>query len=191
MFNKNWKKEILTIPNLLSLFRLLLIPVYVSVYFRARIPWQYYAAGGILALSCVTDFLDGFIARRFHMATTLGSVLDPLADKATQLTLTFCLCIRYPALQPVLILLVVKEGFQLTAGLHALRQGKILAGALPAGKLCTAVLFVSLIVLVLFPGITPAAVKTIALMDGLFLWLSFISYILVYWENHTGFREIK
>ena len=58
----NWKKEILTIPNLLSVFRLALIPVYITIYLNAVEPCDYYLAAGILALSCSTDMIDGYIA---------------------------------------------------------------------------------------------------------------------------------
>ena len=84
---KNLKKEIFTIPNLLSLFRLVLIPVYVVIYLNARAPEDYFLAGGILAVSCLTDLVDGKIARHFNMISTVGKVLDPVADKSTQFTL--------------------------------------------------------------------------------------------------------
>ena len=145
MYMKDWKKEILTIPNLLSLFRLVLIPVYVVIYLNAQAVTDYYIAGGILAVSCLTDALDGKIARHFGMISNLGKILDPLADKATQFTLILCLAIRHPILWTLVALFVVKESFQLIAGLIILRQGKILSGALLAGKISTAVLFVSLI----------------------------------------------
>ena len=77
MYIKDWKKEVFTIPNLLSLFRLALIPVYITVYLNAEEDWQYYVAGAILAVSCMTDLIDGKIARRFHMISTVGKVLDP------------------------------------------------------------------------------------------------------------------
>ena len=62
MFMKNWKKEIFTVPNLLSLFRLLLIPVYATVYLNATQDYQFVLAGVILAVSCLTDMIDGKIA---------------------------------------------------------------------------------------------------------------------------------
>lgn len=80
---RNWKKEILSIPNILSLFRLLLIPVYTVLFLRAERPVDYWWAAGILAVSTLTDMVDGKIARRFHMVTNLGKILDPVADKAT------------------------------------------------------------------------------------------------------------
>ena len=115
MFIKQKKKEVLTIPNLLSLFRLLLIPVYMLIYLRAQKTSDYIVAGMILAISCLTDLVDGKIARKFNMITTLGKFLDPLADKVTQFTLILCLAIRYHVLWSVLTLFVTKELFQLVA----------------------------------------------------------------------------
>ena len=190
MFIKDWKKEVFTIPNLLSLFRLALIPVYITVYLNAEEDWQYYVAGAILAVSCVTDLIDGKIARRFHMISTVGKVLDPLADKATQFTLTLCLSVHYPVLRPVLVLFVIKEGFQLIVGIIHFRKGKMLPGALMAGKICTTILFVSLIALVLFPGIPHSAVNAIALVDTGFLIFSFVSYILAYFGKNTKVQDM-
>ena len=191
MFIKDWKKEILTIPNLLSLFRLALLPVYVYIYLNATETYQYVTAGTIMAVSCLTDMIDGKIARRYNMISTLGKILDPLADKITQFTLTVCLSLKYPALHPVLILFVVKEIFRLVAGLVNLRRGKMLPGALMAGKICTTILFVSLIALVLFPGMSPIAVDTIAMVDAVFLAVSFISYILAYFGKNTKVQDLE
>ena len=191
MFNNDWKKEILTIPNLLSLLRLGLIPVYTCLYLNAEKPFQFYTAGTILAVSCMTDLVDGKIARQFNMVTTLGKILDPLADKITQFALTVCLSLKYPALIPVLLLFVTKELFQLGVGLHHLLRGKMLPGALTAGKVCTTVLFISLIWLVLFPKTDPRAVHIIALTDTLFLLISLVCYILAYFGKQPMTEDLK
>ena len=180
MFINHWKKEVLTIPNLLSLFRLLLVPVYVCLYLNAQTSRQYFAAGSIIAVSCLTDAVDGKIARHFHAVTTLGKILDPLADKITQFALTVCLSLKYPVLNPMLALFLGKELIQLTLGAFYLCRGKMLSHALMAGKICTTVLFTSLIALVLFPGIPDVAVKAIAIGDSVFLLISFVSYLLAY-----------
>ena len=190
MFIKNWKKEILTIPNLLSLFRLVLIPVYVVIYLKATTTMEYILAGSILAASCLTDMIDGQIARHFNMISTVGKVLDPVADKATQFTLTLCLSLKYPALRPVLLLFVVKESFQLIAMIVNYRQGKALPGALLPGKICTVVLFVSLIAMVLFPGMNDRIVDAIAVVDAAFLAFSFVSYILAYFGKNTKVEDL-
>ena len=109
MFKNRWKKEILTVPNLLSLLRLVMIPVYVRLYLKADSPGQFFGAAALMAASCLTDLLDGWIARRFHMVSTLGKVLDPLADKLTQFSMAVCLSFPYPALKTTLALFVVKE----------------------------------------------------------------------------------
>ena len=190
MFLKNWKNEIFTIPNMLSLFRLVLIPVYVVIYLNAATAMEYMLAGSILAASCLTDVVDGQIARHFNMISTVGKVLDPMADKVTQLALTICLSIRYPVLLYVLILFLAKEIFQVIAALINLRRGKMLPGALMVGKLCTTVLFVSLILLVLFPGISPAVVNAITLTDCAALLIAFISYILAFFGKYAKVEDV-
>lgn len=191
MFIRDWKKEIFTIPNLLSLFRLVLIPVYAYIYLNATEDYQYLIAGTIMAVSCITDMIDGKIARRFNMISTLGKILDPLADKITQFTLTLCLSLKYPILYPVLGLFLVKELFQVVAGISNLRKGKMLPGALMAGKVCTTILFVSLIALVLFPNMNPSLVNGIAWVDSVFLSISFVSYILAYFGKNSKVQDMK
>lgn len=192
MSAKDWKKDLLTIPNLLSLFRLVLIPVYVALYLRAEKPEDYFTAAAILAVSCLTDLIDGKIARHFNMVSNTGKILDPLADKATQFALIVCLTIQlqYPVLLFLSVLFVIKEAFQAVAGFLILRKGKILKGALIAGKVSTTVLFISLIVLVLIPNIGKTAVYIIAGVDILFLLISFVSYIRLYYTNSPMIQSI-
>lgn len=191
MIIKDWKKDILTIPNLLSLFRLILIPVYVMIYLNATQPVHYYIAGGILAVSCLTDMIDGKIARHFNMISTVGKILDPIADKATQFTLTVCLAIRYPVLWIIVSLFILKEGFQLIAGFLTLRKGKMLTGALLSGKICTTVLFVSLIILVLVPQLSEDVVGIVAIVDGIFMLIAFADYIRTYYKHTPMIQNLE
>ena len=191
MFIKDWKKEILTIPNLLSLFRLVLIPVYVYIYLNAQKDSEYLLAGIIMALSCITDMVDGKIARHFNMISNVGKVLDPLADKFTQLALILCLSAKYPILYPVLVLFLAKEFFQLIVFIVHIRKGHALDGALMAGKICTTELFVSLIGLVLFPHLNETAVDIIVLIDAGFLINSFICYVLAYFGKNKKIQDVQ
>ena len=190
MFIKDWKKELFTIPNFLSMFRLLLIPVYMTIYLNAKESKDYIIAGVILGLSCLTDMVDGKIARKFNMITTFGKFLDPLADKITQFTLIFCLCIRHPILRAVLVLFFAKELFQLIAGIMAAKRGYILKGALMSGKVCTTVLFVSLVTLVIFPALSEIAVSMIALLDAFFLLIAFADYFRTYAGKSSQFQPL-
>ena len=176
MHIQNYKKEILTIPNLLSLFRLLLIPVYITIYLNARNSSDYFLAAAILAVSCLTDLIDGKIARKFNMITDLGKLLDPLADKLTQFALILCLSIKHPVLLYLVALFFIKEMFQLIACAISLQKGMTMTGALFAGKLSTTVLFISLIYLVMMPNTPENIVFLISIIDSAFLIFAFIRY---------------
>lgn len=190
MVIKDWKKEILTIPNLLSLFRLLLIPVYVVIYLNAQETADYYVAAGILAVSCLTDLIDGKIARHFNMISTVGKILDPVADKATQFTLIMCLALKYPVLWYLVGLFVVKESFQLIAGGISLRKGKMLKGALISGKICTTVLFVSLIFMVMIEDLSSTVICVITIIDIIFMLISFCEYLATYVGRDSKFQSL-
>ena len=191
MFIKNWKKEILTIPNILSMFRFVLIPVYMAIYLNATVPTDYYLAAGILAVSCLTDLIDGKIARHFNMISTIGKILDPLADKATQFTLIVCLAAKYPILWYLVGMFVVKESFQLIAGGINLRKGKMLKGALLSGKICTTVLFISLIIMVMIPSMPEQIVNYIALADMIAMIVSFGNYLFTYFTRDNKFQNLN
>lgn len=191
MIIRDWKKDLFTIPNMLSLFRLLLIPVYVVIYLDADSYADYALAAGILAVSCLTDMIDGKIARHFNMISTIGKFLDPVADKATQFTLTVCLAIKYPVLWHLAVLFVIKEGFQLIAGIIQFCKGKMLTGALLTGKICTTVLFVSLIVLVLLPDMKQIYINLITMVDAIFMIISLVNYALIYYRKSPMIQDIE
>lgn len=195
MIIQNWKKDLFTIPNWLSLFRLLLIPVYVVIYLNAEESVDYAIAAAIFAVSCLTDAIDGKIARRFHMISTIGKFLDPVADKATQFTLIVCLAIKHPVHNPMLWvlagLMIIKECFQLIAGIIQFRKGKMLTGALLSGKICTAILFISLIVMVLMPELNNIVVTVITVIDAVFMLISFAHYAVTYYKQTPMIQDLE
>ena len=191
MLIKDWKEDLFTIPNLLSLFRLVLIPVYVVIYLNAQDDTDHYIAAGILAVSCLTDAIDGKIARHFNMISTVGKILDPIADKATQFTLIVCLAIRNPVLWILVCLFFIKECFQLIAGLMTLRKGQMLSGALISGKICTTVLFVSLIVLVMMPQLSETVIFAITTLDCVVVLIAFICYARVYYTHSPMIQDLS
>ena len=139
--------QIFTIPNLLSLFRLCLIPMFMLLYLREE---NYPATAGILILSGLTDIADGFIARRFHMTSDLGKVLDPTADKLTQLAMLICLLTRFPLMVWPLALLVLKETVDTVLGALVIRKTGIVCGAEWHGKAATCALFAAMVLHVLW-----------------------------------------
>ena len=105
---------VFTIPNILSLIRIALIPVIVWLYmFKHSTEWTLL----LLLVSGITDTVDGYTARRFGMVTNLGKVLDPIADKLTQTVVILCLAIRITAMRYLLFTLIVKELAMAVTGL--------------------------------------------------------------------------
>jgi cardiolipin synthase len=184
------KKEIVTIPNLLSLFRILLIPIYVGIYLHAKEPKDYILSAVILAVSALTDMMDGLIARRCHMISRVGKILDPLADKATQGILMICLAIRYPEIWYMFGLFLIKEGFMIIVGFINMRRGRMLKGALFAGKVCTTVLFLALIVLIVYPDMPPRTLHILMAVCIAFMLFSFSMYFAAYFDKKDKFEAI-
>lgn len=174
------KYRIFTIPNLLSLFRIFLIPIFIFIYITADSSKESIAAAIIILISSLTDMLDGFIARRFNQISELGKFLDPLADKLTHTAVAVCMAFKVPNMVYLLLLLVVKELFMGVASVVIYkRKGRKLDGAKWFGKLSTIVFDVVIfIMLCLYPYFISIDVSNILiLIVGIFLGLSFILYI--------------
>ena len=174
------KKELLSIPNILGYFRLVMIPVFVWLYLRAVTDADYYRAALVMGLSSITDMFDGMIARRFNMITEFGKFLDPLADKLTHGAILLCLLSRYRLIALLLALFVLKEGFMLIMGAVKLRKGKKLNGAKWFGKCCTALLFVVLFILLLFPHLPLTVVNGLILLCAAAMAATLLLYIPVF-----------
>lgn len=145
------KKEIFSIPNILCYLRILLVPIFLYTYFHVQTRESHFLAAGILVISSISDFLDGFIARKFDMITELGKLIDPVADKLTQFVVACTLMYTYPAYAWLVAIIVLKDGMLLFVGYYIYRKkDKHLAQAEMPGKIATAVFFVVSIVLVAF-----------------------------------------
>ena len=150
---EKYKNKIITIPNILSLFRLLLIPVIVWLYvFRQDYLWT----TAILALSGITDIIDGIIARKCNMISDFGKAFDPVADKLTQIAILFCLVSRFQWMLLPLCVLVVKEITAGIMGLMVIRKTGDVFGAVWHGKATTVSLYSMMIIHLLWfniPGV--------------------------------------
>lgn len=185
--NRIFKKdEIFTIPNLLSIFRLALIPVIIWLYWSKQ---DFYAATAVVILSGATDVIDGFIARRFNMVSDFGKILDPIADKLTQGVLIICLSFKYPLMIPLVILFVSKEFIMASLGAITIKKQDSVNSAKWHGKINTIVLYCVMIVMILFPDLPKIAVNsmialcTLSMLTSLILYTKFYITIL---KKHNG-----
>ncbi|MBO4330837.1 MAG: CDP-alcohol phosphatidyltransferase family protein [Oscillospiraceae bacterium] len=170
------RKQALSIPNILSYFRILLIPVCAVLYLRGKV---FYALG-VLALSGLTDIADGKIARRYDMVTDLGKVLDPVADKLTQGVLIFCVAVRTPLIAILAGILVLKEAVMIASGYKLYKKAGVVNSSRWYGKLCTILVYATLVIHIAFPALhrsVPRSVTAVSVaVCGSMMILSFILY---------------
>ena len=174
---KYTKKEIFSIPNIMGYFRIAMIPVFCYLYLTQRVT----AAIIVIVISSLTDMFDGMVARKFDMVTELGKMLDPVADKLTHAALAVCLAFHYPMMWALILLMCVKEGYMAWQGLKFLKKGKEPYGTMWYGKICTAFLFVSMIVLFIFPNMS------ISLANGMIftaMVIMFVTWMLYIYNFH-------
>ena len=168
------KSRILTIPNLLSFFRLCLIPVVVWAY---CVRGDGLLTGVLLLVSGATDVVDGAIARHFHMISDLGKVLDPVADKLTQTATLLCLLTRFRMMALPLGAMVVKEVYMGISGLMVVKKTGVVLGANWHGKAATVLLYAVMFLHVVWAGMPKALSDGAILACALMILLSFALYV--------------
>lgn len=168
------KKDILTIPNMLSFFRILLIPLMAVLYCRFE---AYAAAVVVIAISGITDILDGKIARKYNMVSDFGKFLDPLADKLTQAAMALCLAVRYPWMMVLFVLMLVKESVLMVCAYGAFKATNTVNSAKWYGKVTTVTLYTVMILLFLMPDIPVRLAEAGILLCGCVIVMSMILYV--------------
>jgi Phosphatidylglycerophosphate synthase len=191
LINKFSKKDLFKVPNILCYIRLILIPVFVILYIKAEFPRDYMRAGFVVLISGLTDFLDGFIARKCNMVTEFGKLIDPLADKLTQAALIFVMVVKIRWMFVLLILFVAMQSFLLIAGIVMLRKGTKLNGAKWFGKVSTTVFYAVMLVLISVPTLQYSVTNILMLTCGGFLLLSFLLYIKEYLDLYQKLSNQK
>lgn len=166
--------RIVTIPNLLSLLRLLLIPAFIWV---ALGPEDDLLAFAILALSAITDWLDGAIARRFNMTSRLGQLLDPIADRLFIASTIVVLAIREIVPWWLVLVLLSRDVVMFFVQLYVHRRGVAPLPVHYVGKAATACLLYGMPALLLTTGdgwlaeiATPIAWAFVIWGTGIYWW---------------------
>lgn len=164
-----------SLPNILTVLRMLLIPVFIFVYFSSSSNAHYYALI-IFIIAGFTDYLDGTIARKYNLITPIGTVLDPLADKLMLLTAITCLWLD--ALLPlwVLAIVFVKEVTMIAGGIYFYcRKEKHIIPANKYGKIATAAFFLAIITILFAPEVK--SLQYLAFAAVALKLMAFTSYV--------------
>lgn len=128
------------VPNILTIIRFLLIPLLIIVALQGN----YIATIIVLTISGITDILDGYIARRFNYITNFGKLMDPLADKATQITLLTVLTIQKIIPVWIIVIVLLKE-FLMIAGASFLYGKELVVSSKWYGKLATVLFYIAIV----------------------------------------------
>lgn len=180
----------MNLPNWLSLFRLALVPAFFAVYF-SEMEYANIVAVIIYGVACLTDVLDGKIARKYNKITKLGRILDPMADKA--MTFSVLLCITVDRIIPIwaLIIFVMKELLMLIGGMILLKKSSDMPPSNYFGKISTAVFFFVCVYLMLFLN-TPKLVAAIMIAVATACSLTaLVSYFIRYLRMMRNFGNAK
>ena len=145
---KRFKGEYFTLPNLLTYARVILIPFIVWTYFGLK---QYYVSAALIIISGLTDCVDGYIARHWNMITDFGKIIDPIADKMTQIIIVACLAYRYRLMLVLVGVLLFKEFFVGIMGLLVLKATDVVDGSRWYGKIATILFYLVIVLLLVVP----------------------------------------
>lgn len=188
----------MNLPNSLTLLRVAFVPVFIALFYLP-FDWSYYASAVVFILAAITDWLDGFLARRLKQMTKFGAFLDPVADKLIVVTALILLLQDYAVTHPrssilFAVAVVIIIGREIV--ISALREWMAELGSRTSvavsmvGKLKTTLQMVAIIVLLAFnPGHYPTlhylGVTLVYVAAGLTLW-SMIIYLKAAWPDLMG-----
>ncbi len=186
--NTNLKKQI---PNILSVIRLLCIPIFVLLFTREH----RVAAAGVFCAASATDVLDGYLARRNHWVSNVGKLLDPLADKLMQFTVLLCLTLSFEGAShiialTVLVLFSLKELTMLIGALVVLRVKRNVVASAWYGKLATVIFFIITITLILDPDNFALCAVLCALLICTILFALIMYYIKIF-RGKYGIKKFE
>ena len=195
---KNWK----TVPNLLSAIRIILVPVFAVLFYKGEVGWAVF----MLFLSGASDFFDGKIARRFNQISELGKVLDPLADKLTQITIAIMLYIFFASGEVrelqwfswIFLLFLGKEAFMVLVSVIMLAIGFRPIAAEIYGKVATFVFYTVMIFIICFgPGVGALSswwtmptllLQVLVVLSAILTFVALFSYVP---PTVRGYRELQ
>lgn len=182
---KNTLQYVFNVPNTLSFLRILLVPF--MAYFL--LSGQIFLAFLMVALSGLSDAFDGYFARKLNQVTELGKMLDPIADKLTQVVATVCIAIKFPQLIAILVVFVVKEVLMSIGASYLMHKNKKPGAARWYGKAATIMFYFSIAVIVLMDAFLTVETQVFYIVSGILLGITavlmlyaFVRYTMIFFQ---------
>lgn len=177
----------MNLPNKLTMMRVVLIPVFLLVLFLMPAPMNRYIATAIFVVASLTDFLDGYIARKYNLVSNFGKFMDPLADKLLVMSALVAM-VALGDLPAWVVIIILAREFAITGFRTLAMEANIVMAASWWGKVKTTTQMIMIIVVLLaldLPGI--AIVETILVALAVFFTiLSGVDYIV---KNKQVFND--
>lgn len=175
----------MNIPNILTVIRFLLVPVF--GYFLCS--GQFVAAIIVFITACITDILDGIIARKFNLITSFGKLADPLADKFLQLTALTILTVQKIIPLPVLIIVLAKELFMIAGSILIYKKVNFVVQANWYGKMTT-VIFSFAIVMTIILHSTRIVNSYTDVLINIFVFVAVFSTLFSFFMYSLEFKKL-
>lgn len=188
---KNNNPQVLTIPNVLSFFRIALAILFCFLFDSEKPISENWPAFVVLGLNALSDFLDGKLARALNQVSELGKILDPVADYLTKFALILCFIRKYPGLIGFMLLFIVRVAVVALAGLKTVQEVGENQGAIWAGKIDTAIFYVVMLALVLFPNIPVQLAYGMVCVSGAAMIIAIVVYLRHFNRLRQQAREQK
>ncbi|WP_313529679.1 CDP-diacylglycerol--glycerol-3-phosphate 3-phosphatidyltransferase [Anaerotignum sp.] len=168
----------MNLPNKLTILRVILIPVFLLVLFLAPVPTNRYVAVAIFVVASLTDFLDGYLARRWNLVSNFGKFMDPLADKLLVMAALVSM-VELGDLPSWVVIIILAREFAITGFRTLAMEANIVMAASWWGKVKTTVQMIMIIVVLLeLPFAFMGAVETILVALAVFFTIvSGVDYI--------------
>ncbi len=188
-------KKVVTIPNILSFVRILLIPIFIVFYFDKSLENNMVWAAVILLISGATDVLDGIIARSFNMISSFGKFIDPAADKLTQGAVVVCLSVNHPVIVPLLVLFFAKEFTMLLASIQLFKIGLRPSESKWWGKMATVVFYLIMLVILVADAmewqLAMEFIITMVVIASISILFSLFNYYPIFKDIQTGKYDME
>ena len=162
-----------TIPNILTVIRLFMVPLFWVLYFKNP------AYGGIVFVAaCLTDVVDGFLARKLNAITKFGMLVDPLADKLMQISAVTCLYLSGIFPEWIVTVVIMKELIMIISASFLFKKD-IVIPANKVGKAATVLLSVMVVYFMFFNSVSPKTSEIISIVLGIMAFFVLVSYLLL------------
>lgn len=181
----------MNLPNRLTILRVAMIPIFVVFMLWDVLPYSNIIAAVVFILACITDFLDGYLARKWNLITNFGKFMDPLADKVLVCAAMICFVADSTCPMPSWVVIVILgrefiiSGFRLVAA----EQGVVIAASYWAKVKTTVQMIMSIALIFNFQVQWFVVFETILIYAALVLTI--ISLVEYLYKNRDVLKEVS